>query len=174
MDMHRKEKNRTQEWLKGIPFSHFITVEPSAPHPYRRNDVIQRFRQIEFEVNKKYLPTSFPSWKDEDRFWMVGWREGHGSDTHYHLVLHSPLKMYRTYAPWDMSIGWDIQLRWIQMTKINPYNGKRLKNHPLHIVPADDASGSVVYASKWMDRGNEVENYFYITPPKSKPSRFVA
>jgi len=171
--MHRREKNRTQEWLKDLPFSHFITVEPSKPYPYRRNDLIQRMRQIEFSVNKKYLPNTFPRWKDKDRFWMVGWREGQGGDTHYHLVLHSPRKLYKSYARWDMNVAWDIQLLWLQMPRVNPHNGKRMKNYPLHIVSTRSAAGSIVYSSKDMDRGNDAENYFYITPPKTNLSRFI-
>ena len=166
--MHREEKNITQEWLKGFAFSHFITVEPTASYPYRRNDLIQRMRQIEFLVNKKYLPSSFSKWKDEDRFWMVGWREGRDKDTHYHLLLHSPHKIYKTVPIWDRSVAWDIQLRWIQMPRVNPYNGKRMKNHPLHIVSTHTPAAATAYSSKWMDRGSDVEkleNYFYITPP---------
>ena len=165
--MHRKGKNRTQEWLKDLPFSHFITVEPSASYPYRRNDLIQRMRQIEFWVNKKYLGNGFTRWKDEDRFWIVGWREGQGSGAHYHLLLHSPRKLYKSYTPWDMSVAWDIQLWWLQMPRVSQFNGRRMKNHPLHIEPTNSPAGATLYSSKGMDRGDELENYFYITPPKS-------
>ena len=36
-------------------------------------------------------------WKDEDRFWFVGWKQGDGTtkNRHYHLLLHSPDLIYK-------------------------------------------------------------------------------
>ncbi len=81
-----------QKWLKGIPFSHFITIEPTPSLPFKLDEIIQRMRTMEYRLNKKYLKSSFPKWDANNRFWMVGFREGDGfgHQIHYHILLHTP------------------------------------------------------------------------------------
>jgi hypothetical protein len=88
-------KNEMQEHLwKEFSFSHRIDVEPTPSSPLSWDEMHQRIRKINFDLNKKYLKSSyFPKWKMEDRFWFVGCREGGdgtGSHIHYHLLLHTP------------------------------------------------------------------------------------
>ena len=86
----REEKTEMQKWLKGIPFSHFITIEPTPSLPFKLDEIQQRMRLIEYWLNKRYLKSSFSKWKDENRFWMIGFREGGVGTTqiHYHILLH--------------------------------------------------------------------------------------
>ena len=75
-------------------YSHRIDIEPTPSYPISKPEIDQMFRKILFRINKKYLCSKyFPKWKPEDKFWVVGCRQGGdgtGSNKHYHLLLHSP------------------------------------------------------------------------------------
>ena len=99
-----------------------------------------------------------------------GWLDGERVEIRILITTCSnpPRKIYKTVPIWDRSVAWDIQLRWIQMPRVKPRDGKRMKNHPLHIISTHTPAAATAYSSKWMDRGSDaekLENYFYITPP---------
>jgi hypothetical protein len=105
-------------------YSHRIDIEPMPYFPLRQDELHQIFRTILFNLNKKYLRSRyFPKWKPEDKFWVLGCRQGgYGciSEQHYHLLLHSPE---------DLSIqGFsDLVFPFIELAGANPFNGKRRK-----------------------------------------------
>jgi hypothetical protein len=94
---------------KEFSYSHRIDIEPTPYAPVSWDELHQRLRKINFDINKKYLKTSyFPKWKLEDRFWFVGCREGGdgtGSAIHYHLLLYTPAN-HRIDAWNDLYWGW--------------------------------------------------------------------
>jgi len=125
---HRRgKKTKFQTWLKEIPFSHFITVEPTPSAPFSQNEIIQRMRTLEFQLNKKYLKSSFPKWNRDMRFWMMGFREGDGigHQIHYHLFLYSPSEIHKN-RQWK-NIGSDIQMGWIMMPSKQRHDTQRMR-----------------------------------------------
>ena len=46
--MGYEQKYEMQKWLKGIPFSHFITIEPTPSLPFKQDEIIQRMRTMEY------------------------------------------------------------------------------------------------------------------------------
>ena len=70
--MGYEQKYEMQKWLKTIPWTHFITIEPTPSLPFKQDEIIQRMRTMEYQLNKKYLKSSFPKWDADNRFWMVG------------------------------------------------------------------------------------------------------
>ena len=121
---NKVQKLEMQRWLKTIPFSHFITVEPTPSLPFKQDEIIQRMRKIEFRLNKKHLKSSFPSWDADNRFWMVGFREGDGvaHQIHYHTLLHSPSVLHK--KTWYVNVSADLQMGWMLLPSQNPYTGK--------------------------------------------------
>ncbi len=107
MNLKLLEKTEIQRWLKTIPFSHFITVEPNAAYPFRRDEVEQRMRKVEFRLNKKYLKSSWSTWDAYQRFWMVGFQEGTGIETHFHLMLYTPEVLNRPLKFSQKNVSWD-------------------------------------------------------------------
>jgi len=182
--MSSKLKNKTlklemQKWLKGIPFSHFITIEPTPSLPFKRDEVIARMRLLEFKLNKKYLKSSFSSWDDDNRFWMVGFCEGDGiaHQIHYHILLHSPSVLHK--KTWYANVSADIQMGWMMMPSQNPYSGKMRKlclngERPLDCQKVESITASTVYCSKWMNRIDEGEDFFFTTPSNNKPAKVAA
>jgi len=87
-----REKREFQNWLSAIDWSHFITVEPTFGVQFSNDEMVQRFRTLEFKLNKHFLKSSFPKWDPFDRFFMVAFAEGDGVSKrrHFHLLLHSP------------------------------------------------------------------------------------
>ena len=167
------EKDETQKWLRTIPFSHLITVEPTPSLPFKRDEVIQRMRTLEYQLNKRYLKSSFPRWNDENRFWMVGFKEGDGvsHEIHYHLLLHSPQVLHKKV--WYANAGRDLLMDWTMLPSINPFTGKRrrfcLSGKPLlNIQSVENVCASATYCSKWIRRIDESEDFFFTTPPTKK------
>ena len=177
---NRKEKTEMQEWLKEIPFSHFITIEPTPSLPFKLDEIQQRMRLIEFWLNKRYLKSSFSNWKDENRFWMVGFKEGGGlshSQTHYHILLHSPDVLHRKIKL--ANIGADLQMGWMLTPSKNPFTGKMRSfssdgENPLDIQQVENITATTIYCSKWINRVDEGEDFFFITPPRNIKPILVA
>ena len=171
------QKLEMQKWLVDVPFSHFITIEPTPSLPFKKDEVIQRMRTIEFRLNKKYLPNTFPKWKSEDRFWMVGFPEGDGvaHQVHYHILLHSPSVLYKKtwYAK---NVSTEIQMGWMKMPSKNPFTGKMRKfcldGKPLlNIQKVESNTATSIYCSKWMNRIGDGGDFFFTTPSNNKPSK---
>lgn len=108
MDVGIKNEMQRHLW-KEFDYSYRIDIEPTPGAPVSWEELHQRIRKINFDLNKKYLKSSyFPKWKLEDRFWFVGCREGGtgtGSETHYHLLLHTP-DNHRIDVWSDLYVGW--------------------------------------------------------------------
>ena len=160
-------KKILQDWLSGIRFSHMVTVEPQPPLPYRQDEIVQRFRTIEFSLNKKYLFCSFPKWKWSDKFWWVGFKEGDGvcHYLHYHLLLYSPTKIYKDDRK---NIIDDIQLGWLRQPSLISSDGRTRTIEPLHIEKIRNSISASMYCSKWIEQGKPDDSYFFVTP-KQKP-----
>lgn len=165
----KSDKVEMQKWLKGIPFSHFITVQPTPSLPFKQDEVIQRMRTIEYRLNKKYLKSSWSKWDDDNRFWMIGFREGDGTvnQIHYHILLYSPSVLHK--KSWYANIGCDLQTEWMLMPSQNPYSGKMRKfclngKALLNIQKVESVTATSIYCSKWMDRIDAGEGYFFTTP----------
>ena len=103
-------KNEMQEHLwRDFSYSHRIDVEPTPSSPISWGELHTRLNKINFDLNKKYLKTSyFPKWKLKDKFWFIGCKEGGdgtGSELHYHLLLHTP-KNHNIDVWDDLYWGW--------------------------------------------------------------------
>ena len=180
LEVDRRQKQEMQRWLKGISFSHFITVEPTPFLPFTKDEIIQRMRTVEFGLNKKYLKSSFPDWNADKRFWMIGFREGDGAghQIHYHILMHTPSVLHKKVQFREM-IGADIQMDWMILQSRNPYTGKIRKfspdgKPPLNIQKVEDVVATSIYCSKWMNRIGDGEGFFFTTPNNNKPISRVA
>lgn len=165
-----------QKWLVDVPFSHFITIKPTPSLPFKRDEVIQQLRTIEFRLNKNFLPNTFPKWKSMDKFWMVGFPEGDGvaHQVHYHILLHSPSVLYN--KTWYADVSADIHKGWMMMPSKNPFTGKMRKfcldGKPLlNIQKVENNVAASIYGSKWMNRTGEGEDFFFPTPSNNKPAK---
>ena len=114
------QKHLCEHWS----YSHRIDIEPMPYSPLRQDELHQIFRTILFALNKKYLKSRyFPKWKPEDKFWILGCRQGgsgRASEQHYHLLLHSP----ENHSVQGFS---DLILPFTKLAGANPLNGKRRK-----------------------------------------------
>jgi len=161
----RDYKEGLQDWLKQQSWTHFITIEPSPSLPVPQEEIERRLRVLEFELNKTYLKRSFPRWEDENRFWMIGFREGDGisHQKHYHILLYSPSVLHK--KSWYANVSADLQMEWLMLPSYHPNTGKRLEFPPLNIQSVKDVSASSIYSSKWVKRIDDGESWFFPTPP---------
>jgi hypothetical protein len=177
--MGATQKYEMQKWMKTIDWSHFITIEPTPSLPFKQDEIIQRMRTMEYQLNKKYLKSSFPKWDADNRFWMVGFREGDGfgHQIHYHILLHTPSVLHRKIQFENVSA--DIQMGWMMMPSQNPYSGK-MRNlcpdgkRPLDVQKVENVIATTIYCSKWMNRIDAGEDWFFTTPSNMNPTRVAA
>lgn len=168
-------RDEFQNWLGSKNLTHRIDIEPSPSHPLTYQELCQRFRKILFDMNKRHLKKrSFPKWIPEDKFWLIGFKEGNVGigkhQLHYHLLLHSPT----AHSP---DIFQDLQWGWMKQPSINQATGKCrpmirkkkptghfgsedfLPELPLRIERIRTKMGSVVYNSKEMFHGNYDDHF---------------
>jgi len=169
------QKQQYQDWMGLLSFTHRIDIEPSPSHPLPFDELCQRLRKLLFDMNKKHLNSrAFPKWKPEDKFWIMGFKEGDTTGNqhqlHYHLLLHSP-KNHNANI-WD-----DLHFGWMKSPSKNPVNGKNRKmlthrkdafhlgneelieHLPLQIQEIRSKVGSIKYASKKMHQYDYDEHF---------------
>ena len=65
-------KHQIQEWLDTNKFGLHITIEPTPCSPVIDDEVRQRLRQVEMNINRKFIGNKFFSFKNwNDRFWYI-------------------------------------------------------------------------------------------------------
>jgi hypothetical protein len=175
-------KEELQKWCTEKKFSHFITIEPTPDLPFKPDEIRQRFRTIEFKVNKRYLGNSFTKWKnDEDKFYFIIFVEGDGIDKqkHYHALLHTPQNIMKKEFYYEDSFEGDLLDHWIMIPSKNPTTHKYRTLDVLRkicdIEKVTSYSASSRYVSKnynafleRLESYDEDKRFFFVTPPKSK------
>ena len=167
----KSQKNIFQDWFRTIAWSHLITVEPRPYMPYSNDEILQRFRYIEFRLNKHFLKSSFSKWDPYDRFFMVAFAEGDGisHQKHFHLLMYSPVNADLQQQQFRKgSVGQLLQLEWMKHD-----------SSPLDIRVLNQTEAPAVYASKTLRsdkqelddiRLDETYWWAFVTPPNSKIS----
>ena len=85
-----KLKNEYQMFFKQKCFTHHITLPPS---PLTEKSVVSVMRKVEFNLNKTFLKSSFPKYKETDRFRFFIFPEDKNLyKQHFHILLFSPRK----------------------------------------------------------------------------------
>lgn len=81
-------KNEYQNFFKRECFTHHITLPPST---LNEKSVLSAMRKIEFKLNKTFLKSSFPSYKETDRFrFFIFPEDKEVCLQHFHVLLYSP------------------------------------------------------------------------------------
>jgi len=170
------QKQQYQDWMGMFSFTHRIDIEPSPSHPLSFDELCQRLRKLLFDMNKKHLSRRWEKRKPENKFWVMGFKEGDTTGNqhqlHYHLLLHSP-KNHKVNV-WD-----DLHWGWMKNPSVNLVNGKKRKmvsyrkddfhfcnetlveHMPLQVEPIRDITASTIYASKKM-HNFDYDNHFVI------------
>ena len=85
-----KVKNEYQKFFKQKCFTHHITLPPS---PITEKTVVSCLDEIVFKLNKTFLKSSFPKYKETDRFRFHIFPEDKNiNKQHFHILLFSPRK----------------------------------------------------------------------------------
>ena len=146
--MFTKDKNLFQTFVSSIKWSHSITVEPFPGFPMNNNEMCQRMRQIEFNLNKRCLKSSFPKWDMPDRFFMMWSAEGGagtGQEKHFHLLLHSPDQLNSDDISKLLKNGVEdyIKLEWWKLPRAD-----NIPSPPLHISKVRSNIAASIYTTK--------------------------
>ena len=165
-----REKEEFQNWLSIRDWSHFITVEPTFSVQFSNDEMVQRFRTLEFKLNKHFLKSRFPKWDPFDRFFMVAFAEGDGVSKrkHFHLLLHSPRNANLQKQQFRKgSVGEFLYFEWLQIPSLlTSYRKRRLE--PLDVRALDtsydnqkDRKAASIYTSKtFSNRRNFISKKF--------------
>ena len=158
-----KTKIQLQNWLKKFSFSHTITIEPTPSFPFKIEEVQQRLRQIDFNLNRYYFGNNFQKLDSSKRIWMICFNEIQ-FNSHYNILLHSPFT--------EPTINQEIKDRfikeWLDIPSFNPFTQS---NRDTSVVPIDinitrNVGESVIYQTKKFDFDNVVDsdNWFFSNP----------
>ena len=90
-----KVNNEYQMFFKQPCFTHHITLPPSS---LNEKSVISVMRKIEFRFNKTFLKSSFPKYKETDRFRFFIFPEDKNLHLqHFHILLYSPTQRTKEF-----------------------------------------------------------------------------
>ena len=163
-------KREFQEWLDTIQFGLFHTVEPTPCSPMRDDDMRQRVREIDHQINKTFIGNRYSRFTNKmDRFWLMGFFEdGHRGRLTRHLhLLH--------YIPYDQvnvkgskmfqrnMVKNQFQFLWSNNPYVTSLNDTR-PVCPIHIETISTRKDSVSvsrYSSKEIHQKRNYDDYFF-------------
>lgn len=89
-----KIKNEYQSYFRNKCFTHHITLEPSN---LNEKNILKHLNKIEFRLNKTFLKSSFPKYKQTDTFRFFIFPEDKDLELqHFHILLYSPTHRDKT------------------------------------------------------------------------------
>ena len=163
-------KREFQEWLDTIHFGLFITVEPTPCSPMKDDDMKQRVREIDLQINREFIGNKFSRFTNKmDRFWLLGFFEdGHRGrlTRHLHLLHYIPydqLKIKGSKSFQRNMVKNHFQFLWSSI----PYTTYLNENRPvcpLHIETISTKKDSVSvsrYSSKEIHQQRNYDDIFF-------------
>lgn len=93
-------QNEFRKFISTIDWSYHISIsrQYNMREQYRSKEhYINIFRQIEFNLNKRFLSSHWKRWDMDRRFYFIGFTHGSAElkDKHYHFLLHVPKEVQR-------------------------------------------------------------------------------
>jgi len=163
-------KREFQEWLDTIQFGLFHTVEPTPCSPMRDDDMRQRVREIDHQINKTFIGNRYSRFTNKmDRFWLLGFFEdGHRGrlTRHLHLLHYIPydqLKIKGSKSFQRDMVKNHFQFLWSNNPFVTSLNDTR-PMCPIHIETISTKKNSVSvsrYSSKEIHRKRNYDDYFF-------------
>ena len=162
-------KHDIQDWLDTIKFGLHITIEPTPWSPVVDDEVRQRLRQVEMNINRKFIGNKFSKFRDwYDRFWYAGFFEGQGKWRHSHVLLYLPYQRMNVVGNHNyrrMTVSRTFVTEWFQIPSIN-YLGCRKDISTPYTQKIKRKINSVRcsrYDSKELHNKDAYEDYFFST-----------
>ena len=163
-------KPEFQERLDTIQFGLFETVEPAPSSPMKDDDMKQRVRKIDHQINKEFIGNRYPGFKNKiDRFWLLGFFEdGHRSrlTRHLHLLHYIPyhqMNVKESKMFQGNMVKNQFQFLWSNNPYVTSLNDTRLVC-PIHIETISTKKDGVSvsrYSSKEIHRKRNYDDYFF-------------
>ena len=166
-------KREFQEWLDTIQFGLFHTVEPTPCSPMRDDDMRQRVRKIDHQINKdeRFIGNKYSRFRKwEDRFWLLGFFEdGHQSGRlfrHLHLLHYIPYHQMNVKGSKSFQrnmVKNQFQFLWSNNPYVTSLNDTR-PVCPIHIETISTRKDSVSvsrYSSKELHRTRNYDHFFF-------------
>ena len=163
-------KREFQEWLDTIQFGLFHTVEPTPCSPMKDDDMKQRVREIDLQINREFIGNKFSRFTNKmDRFWLLGFFEdGHRGrlTRHLHLLHYIPydqLKIKGSKSFQRDMVKNQVQFLWSINPYVTPLNDTR-PVCPIHIETISTKKDSVSvsrYSSKEIHQQRNYDDIFF-------------
>ena len=163
-------KREFQEWLDTIQFGLFHTVEPTPCSPMKDDDMKQRVREIDLQINREFIGNKSSRFKNKmDRFWLMGFFEdGHRGrlTRHLHLLHYIPYDQVNVKGSKSFQrnmVKNHFQFLWSSI----PYTTHLNENRPvcpIYIQTISTRKDSVSvsrYSSKEIHRKRNYDDYFF-------------
>ena len=163
-------KGQFQDWLDTFQFGLFHTVEPTPSSPMKDDDMKQRVREIDLQINREFIGNKFSRFTNKmDRFWLLGFFEdGHRGrlTRHLHLLHYIPydqLKIKGSKSFQRDMVKNQVQFLWSNNPYVTPLNDTR-PVCPIHIETISTQKDSLSvsrYSSKEIHRTRNYDDFFF-------------
>jgi len=93
-------QNEFRKFISTIEWSYHISIsrQYNVREEFRSKEhYVNIFKQIEYNLNKRFLKSNWTRWDMSRRFYFVGFTHGSKElkDKHYHFLLHVPKEVHR-------------------------------------------------------------------------------
>ena len=170
LSVSQNPKRGFQDWLDTIQFGLFITIEPTPSSPMKDDDMKQRIRKIDHQINKEFIGNRYSRFTNKmDRFWFLGFfEEGHRGrlTRHLHLLHYIPyhqMKVKGSKMFQRNMVKNQFQFLWSNNPYVTYLNDRRTVC-PIHIQTISTKKDSVSvsrYSSKEIHRKRNYDQIFF-------------
>ncbi len=170
LSVSQNPKREFQDWLDTIQFGLFITIEPTPSSPMKDDDMKQRIRKIDHQINKEFIGNRYSRFTNKmDRFWFLGFfEEGHRGrlTRHLHLLQYIPYHQMKVKGSKEFQrnmVKNQFQFLWSNNPYVTYSNDTR-PVCPVHIQTISTKKDSVSvsrYSSKEIHRKRNYDQIFF-------------
>ena len=172
-----EQKRQIQNWiLDDFMFDFFITIEPQYASPMCDLEIRQRLRIVDYQLCKRFQSSKFSKYRDEDRFWYVGFWHGKrfSRERHTHFCLYVPFHKFKKDAVIEGKerelVKTHFLLEWVKLGSYfsvgEKRNPKLIKKrvpipHFRDLRKKKESNAGAVYASREIDEVEQVEDFYF-------------
>lgn len=172
-----EQKRQVQDWVvKDFMFDFFVTIEPQYASPMCDWEIRQRLRIVDYQLCKRFQSSKFSKYKDEDRFWYVGFWHGKrfSKERHTHFCLHVPFHKFKKDAVVEGKerelVKSYFLLEWVNLESYFPvgdkHNPRLIKKrvpipHFRDLRKKKESNSGAVYASREIEEVEQLEDFYF-------------
>jgi len=138
-------KSDIQDWLREIPWSHHIVINPTELRGWSEERAFRSLRRMNYRISRRLLHRRFAQAPLDTRFHWVAFSQGErvAGTLHLHVLLHTPSSL-QPLSPFEaMRLSSALHLAWLEAR-----DGGPMWPWMRAIREADDSRSAATYVSR--------------------------